>query len=214
VKRKALLILLLTAAMLLSACGSVEPAMPPSSDVTDAVVESMPPEITESAETPLEAAPVEAAPSPEPVETAAPEPTQEPVSDTLTCTLSISCATILDNLDKLSEDKLELIPENGCILNPVTVEFEDGESVFDVLQRTCRERKIHLEFQDTPLYSSSYIEGINNLYEFDCGALSGWMYRVNGIFPNYGCSSYVLSNGDVVELVYTCDLGADVGGGA
>ena len=38
------------------------------------------------------------------------------------------------------------------------------------------------------------------------------MYKVNGVFPNYGCSKYTLKNGDVVEWVYTCDLGRDVGG--
>ena len=43
-----------------------------------------------------------------------------------------------------------------------------------------------------------YIEGINNLYEFDCGEQSGWMYSVNGWFPNYGCSRYQLKDGDVV----------------
>ena len=37
------------------------------------------------------------------------------------------------------------------------------------------------------------------------------MYRVNGTFPNKGCSSYLLSDGDTVEWVYTCDLGKDVG---
>lgn len=42
------------------------------------------------------------------------------------------------------------------------------------------------------MYNSAYIEGINNLYEFDCGSLSGWMYKVNEWFPNYGCSRYVL----------------------
>ena len=71
---------------------------------------------------------------------------------------------------------------------------------------------IHMEFEDTPMYNSAYIEGINNLYEFDCGELSGWMYKVNGWFPNYGCSRYQLKEGDVIEWVYTCDLGVDVGG--
>lgn len=65
---------------------------------------------------------------------------------------------------------------------------------------------------NTPIYNSAYIEGIGNLYEFDCGELSGWMYKVNGWFPNYGCSRYRLKSGDRVEWVYTCDLGRDVGG--
>ena len=56
-----------------------------------------------------------------------------------------------------------------------------------------------MEFEDTPMYNSAYIEGINNLYEFDCGELSGWMYKVNGWFPNYGCSRYQLKEGDTIE---------------
>ena len=37
------------------------------------------------------------------------------------------------------------------------------------------------------------------------------MYKVNGWFPNYGCSRYQLQDGDTVCWVYTCDLGSDVG---
>ena len=69
-----------------------------------------------------------------------------------------------------------------------------------------------MAFQVTPVYGSAYIEGINNLYEFDCGDLSGWMYSVNGVFPNVGCSQVQAAEGDVICFVYTCDLGADVGG--
>lgn len=129
------------------------------------------------------------------------------------CTISISCATILNNLDLCDPEKVELVPEDGWILKPITVTFYEGESVFNVLQRTCKQQKIHMEFEDTPMYNSAYIEGIHNLYEFDVGELSGWMYRVNGWFPNYGCSRYQLQDGDTVEWVYTCDLGADVGRG-
>ena len=129
-----------------------------------------------------------------------------------TCTLSISCATILDNMDLCNKEKRELVPEDGWILKPLTVTFYEGESVFNVLQRTCKQQKIHMEFSNTPVYNSAYIEGINNLYEFDVGNTSGWMYKVNGWFPNYGCSRYQLKDGDVIEWVYTCDLGKDVGG--
>ena len=130
-----------------------------------------------------------------------------------TCTLSISCATILDNMDLCDPEKIELVPADGWILQPMTVTFYEGESVFNVLQRTCKQQKIHMEFSNTPIYNSAYIEGIHNLYEFDVGNLSGWMYKVNGWFPNYGCSRYQLKDGDVIEWVYTCDLGYDVGGG-
>lgn len=128
-----------------------------------------------------------------------------------TCTFSIECSTILNNLKDLDPDKRELVPSNGVILAPTKVTFYEGESVFDVLQRVCKENGIHLESSWTPIYNSAYIEGIHNLYEFDCGELSGWMYRVNGWYPNYGCSRYQLADGEVVEWRYTCDLGNDIG---
>ena len=127
-----------------------------------------------------------------------------------TCTISISCAALLERLDLCDPAKAELVPEDGWILQPITVTFHEGDSVLDVLQRVCQENKIHMEYTDTPLYDTAYIEGIYNLYEFDAGELSGWMYAVNDSFPNYGCSQYVLQDGDVIRWVYTCELGEDV----
>ena len=141
------------------------------------------------------------------------EPQDAVVTDQeYTCTLSISCATINDNLDWLDPEKKELVPSDGWILKPTQATFYEGESVFNVLIRTCKQQGIQMEYENTPIYNSAYIEGINNLYEFDCGELSGWMYKVNDWFPNYGCSRYQLHDGDTVNLVYTCNLGVDVGG--
>ena len=140
-----------------------------------------------------------------------PEDQEVDKKKTYTCTFSIECSTILNNLKDLDPDKRELVPSNGVILAPTKVTFYEGESVFDVLQRVCKEKGIHMESSWTPIYNSAYIEGIHNLYEFDCGELSGWMYRVNGWYPNYGCSRYQLVDGEKVEFRYTCDLGKDVG---
>lgn len=141
------------------------------------------------------------------------EPEQVISSDkAYTCTLSVRCDSILKNSSWLDPQKEKLVPEDGAIFPAAEVTFYEGESVFNVLQREMKKAKIHLEFENTPLYHSAYIEAINNLYEFDCGELSGWMYKVNDWFPNYGCSRYALQDGDVVSWVYTCDLGADVGG--
>jgi hypothetical protein len=127
-------------------------------------------------------------------------------------TLSVRCDTILDNMKHLDKEKVELVPEDGVIFPATKVTFYEGESVFNVLQREMKKAKIHMEFRNTPIYNSAYIMGINNLYEFDVGELSGWMYKVNDWFPNYGVSRYQLKEGDVVEFVYTCNLGRDVGG--
>ncbi|MBS7527670.1 DUF4430 domain-containing protein [Fusibacter paucivorans] len=141
------------------------------------------------------------------------EPESVVISDTqYTATLSISCSTILENMAWLEDEKVSLVPDDGWILAPMEVTFYEGESVFNVLLRTCKQLKIHMEYQNTPIYNSAYIEGIHNLYEFDCGEQSGWMYSVNGWFPNYGCSRYGLQDGDSIEWQYTCNLGEDIGG--
>jgi hypothetical protein len=128
-----------------------------------------------------------------------------------TCTLEIRCDTLLKNLDKLSSGKAELVPEDGILLEKTTVSFESGDSVFDVLRRCLREQNIHFEYVDAKAYGSIYIEGIGNLYEFDCGEQSGWLYFVNGISPGLGCSGYTVANGDEIVFAYTCDMGADLG---
>ena len=140
------------------------------------------------------------------------EPEEVKVTDnTLTCTLTIRCDTILNNLQWLDPEKKELVPKDGVIFPKTTVTFFEGESVFNVLLREMKKNKIHFEYAKTPAYNSVYIEAINNIYEFDCGELSGWKYKVNDWFPNYGCSRYQLKNNDSIEIHYTCDLGADIG---
>lgn len=135
----------------------------------------------------------------------------QPEEDTLTCTLSVTCKTVLDNLEFLDPAKKNCIGDNGVIYAKKTVSFEEGETVFDVLNREMKKNGIHMDFSFSPVYNSRYIKGINNLYEFNCGSGSGWMYRVNGVFPNYGCSQYQVEDGDTIEWLYTCDLGVDLG---
>ena len=140
------------------------------------------------------------------------EPVTESEKNKLSCTITIRCDTILNNWDNLDPAKAPYVPNNGCILPAMSVEFTEGETVFDVLNRVCEIYDIQIEYSWTPMYDSYYIEGIHNLYEFDCGSESGWMYKVNGWFPNYGCSGYVLTGGETIVWCYTCNgLGADVG---
>ena len=119
---------------------------------------------------------------------------------------------MLAHPDRLNQAKVPYIPDDGIILAQVTAAFTPGETVFDVLQRVCEKGDIQLEYSWTPIYDSYYVEGINHLYEFDCGPESGWMYRVNDGFPNYGSSSYAVQDGDKILWIYTCaGLGTDVG---
>lgn len=131
----------------------------------------------------------------------------------VTVTLEIRCDTISNNMDRLENPAIEdYIPENGVILEKTTYKGTTDNTVFDALNTLCRNNDIQLEFNYTPIYAAYYIEGINYLYEFDGGPQSGWMYKVNDWFPNYGCSSYYLKDGDTIVWCYTCEgLGTDVG---
>lgn len=133
--------------------------------------------------------------------------------DSETVFLSIKCNTILDNWDNL-DDSLKFekyVPSDGVILIQTEYVLRPGDTVFDILDRAIRHNRIQMEYTYSTNFGSIYIQGLNHLYEFSCGPLSGWMYLVNSEFPNYGSSKYLLEDGDVIEWVYTCDLGRDVG---
>ncbi len=153
--------------------------------------------------------------APKPTQTVSPAASAQPADEkTQHCSLTVSCATILNNLDKLTAGKEALVPSDGVLLALPDATFTAGETVFDVLKRELKSRELHLEFTLSPLYNTAYINGICNLYEFDCGALSGWLYSVNSAFPSIGCNQYTLNDGDAIAFIYTCDLGRDVGKGA
>ena len=121
----------------------------------------------------------------------------------MSCTFSINCADILDNMDKLDPAKTDIIPSDGVIYGEKTVEFTEGETVLDLIVRETRENKIHMEYESVPF---AFVEGIANIYNADCGTLSGWTYTVNGVSPSYGCNEYILQDGDKVEWIFSCDV--------
>ena len=54
------------------------------------------------------------------------------------CTIYIECKTLLDHMDELKESKRGYVPSDGVILKKTTVSFCEGETVYDVLVRTCK----------------------------------------------------------------------------
>lgn len=113
-----------------------------------------------------------------------------------TVTLEIRCDTVAGRED--------YIPESGVILAETEYDFEAGETVYDILVEACRANNIQIEF------SGGYISGMNYIYEFDYGELSGWMYFVNGEEASVGCNSYPLSDGDKIQWIYSLEMGNDL----
>ena len=143
----------------------------------------------------------------QPEQTAAPANSKEPEANT--CTITIRCDTAVAKGMHLEKKWQGIVPASGEILKTTTMTFEQGDTVFNVLCAVRDKFKLHMEYSGAK--GNEYIEGINNLYEFDGGRWSGWMYCVNGWYPNYGCGQYAVKSGDVIEWNYTCDLGKDLG---
>lgn len=120
-----------------------------------------------------------------------------------TVTMTIRCDTITGR-----EKVNDFIPDDGVILAPTDFSASEGDTVFQILYRASQEYGIAIDNRGG--YGAAYLAGINHLYEFDYGDLSGWMYRVNGVFPDVGCQSYTVHSGDTIEWLYTTNIGKDL----
>ena len=68
-----------------------------------------------------------------------------------------------------------------------------------------------VKLEENGYYPDDYVWEEGTLGEFDITFGSGWMYAVNGVFPNVGFCDYIPQNGDVMRIQFTLALGADLG---
>ncbi|MCR4437227.1 MAG: S-layer homology domain-containing protein [Eubacteriales bacterium] len=64
----------------------------------------------------------------------------------------------------------------------------------------CTDHKKDFDLQDYGW--SLYVAMIGGDREFDHRSTSGWLYRVNGWLPNYGCQAYELKGGEYIEWYF------------
>lgn len=127
------------------------------------------------------------------------EPT---VKDEISCTLNVECKSILNNMDKLKDGHSEYVPANGYIIKGYKYTAKAGFTAYDALKKACEDNGIKLTAKST-MYGT-YVSGINNIDEFDCGSQSGWMYSINGNRPNVSASSQKINDGDEITFEYVC----------
>lgn len=133
------------------------------------------------------------------VETIAPDSNAE----RMTCTVEIRCDTVLTQEKKHSY----AAPSDGVILPPTPVKFTQGETAYEVLRRVCKAAGIDVTYNYMPLIGGYYVTGIDGLEEHDFGPGSGWLFEVNGWFPNFGSGKYEISDSDFVVWHYSCEGG-------
>ena len=103
-------------------------------------------------------------------------------------------------MDKLADGHEKYVPKSGYIIKNYTLKYRKGDTVYTVLQRTCRENDVKMWAKRTGY--GMYVVGINELDEKDCGGTSGWTYYVNGDFPMVSVDNYDLRGGESIEFKY------------
>lgn len=123
------------------------------------------------------------------------------------CAVSVNISTIADKTDIKSVSE-EYEADKGELFSNEEAEIREGDTAFSLLERELILKGILIEYNKT---NGIVITGISGIGKGDFGELSGWKYKVNGEFPDVYCDEYVVEPGDVIEWVYTCDGGNDIG---
>lgn len=126
--------------------------------------------------------------------------TKKPESTVSTCTLTIECTAVLDNMSSLKAGHEKYVPDDGYILSNKKMTVSKGDTVYNVLKEACSENGIRLTASNSTF--GIYVSGINNIDEKDCGKNSGWTYWVNGNMPMVTCGKYTVNNGDEIKFSY------------
>ncbi len=111
-------------------------------------------------------------------------------------TVSIRCDTVAG--------RAAHIPADGVILPETSFPIAQGDTALTILNEAARAHGILMEV------GGGYVSGISNVFEFDFGDLSGWLFFVNGQEASVGSDQVKLADGDVIEWRYTLQMGRDM----
>lgn len=106
---------------------------------------------------------------------------------TFSATFSLNAKGLIENISAVSVGNLK-----------------SGTTVFDVFKKVLADKGFSYEAKGgyvSAVTDSKYVR----LAEFDKGENSGWMYKVDGEFPDKMMNAYYLSGGEVIEFLYTGD---------
>ncbi|MGP4064371.1 DUF4430 domain-containing protein [Oceanobacillus sp. M65] len=99
----------------------------------------------------------------------------------------------------------------GQIVPQTRVERKEGDTILDITRRVLKQKGI--QFSVTGSNSTAYVQGIDNLYEFDEGQNSGWMIRLDGALIKQSAGATPVQDGQVIYWFYTTNYLEESGAG-
>ena len=144
--------------------------------------------------TPVEPTPVEPTPvEPTPVEPTPVEPTPvDPDPETITVTFQLHTDT------------------DAWILPTVVRDLPEGTTAFEVFKQVLAANGYTYDAKGSYVRAVIAPDG-TKVAELSKGQYSGWMYRVNGEFPDTYMGAYELEDGDGIEVFFTADYTKEPG---
>ena len=172
----------------------VEPTPVEPTPVEPTPVEPTPVEPTPVEPTPVEPTPVEPTPvEPTPVEPTPVEPTPvDPDPETITVTFQLHTDT------------------EAWILPTLIRDLPEGTTAFEVFKQVLAVNGYTYDAKGSYVRAVIAPDG-TKVAELSKGQYSGWMYRVNGEFPDTYMGAYELEDGDVIEVLFTADYTKEPG---
>ena len=119
------------------------------------------------------------------------------------CTITVECTVLLSNMDRLKAGHSKYVPKDGYIIKKYPYIVKGEATVYDALKEACSTNNVKLTAKSTGY--GTYIAGINNIDEKDCGSTSGWKYKVNGAFPSVSADRCTISKGDEIVFTYAIE---------
>ena len=172
----------------------VEPTPVEPTPVEPTPVEPTPVEPTPVEPTPVEPTPVEPTPvEPTPVEPTPVDPTPvDPDPETITVTFQLHTDT------------------EAWILPTLIRDLPEGTTAFEVFKQVLAANGYTYDAKGSYVRAVIAPDG-TKVAELSKGQYSGWMYRVNGEFPDTYMGAYELEDGDVIEVFFTADYTKEPG---
>ncbi len=173
---------------------SVELTVTGTTPVEPTPVEPTPVDPTPVEPTPVEPTPVEPTPvEPTPVGPTPVEPTPvDPDPETITVTFQLHTDT------------------EAWILPTVVRDLPEGTTAFEVFKQVLAANGYTYDAKGSYVRAVIAPDG-TKVAELSKGQYSGWMYRVNGEFPDTYMGAYELEDGDGIEVFFTVDYTKEPG---
>ena len=120
------------------------------------------------------------------------------------CLTLFFCGCAKENPSEISGEVTVVIETlDETVLNE-TISFSKDSSAYDVTVAAAEKNNIEIVFEGAE--KTAFLTKAHGLANGDMGAMSGWLYEINGEAAAVGCGQYAVQDNDVIRWYYVEDF--------